>query len=1098
MKNNMSFIDKIFDDNSSKEVIGLNTELKSIYIYNLFKKKNKNIIFVTSNIHDANKLYNSLTNYTDKVWFFPMDDFLTSEAIAISPEFKISRLEAINNILNGDKNIIITNLMGYLRFLPPKENFKNSYLNIKVNEDYNLKKLAEKLFYLGYKKETIINMTGEIAVRGFVLDIFPINNDNPIRIEFWGDTVSSIKTFDIDTQRTINNINEIKIYPNTEFLINRDNFEIPYRDMYKYVEVTNIAGYLDNKITIYDNYQDLKNNYSFLLEEIMNYNISTDRSQDTKYMNSFEEVEDNNAIIFENFQNKQSVKDTLIFKNVDIQGFKQNPNEINKMLDFYLKSKKKVIICLDNRYQINNLISLLDNKKLVYTNENEIFNDKLNLIVKKINNGFITDEYVVISKKELFGNNEERSYKTKFRYGSRIKDITKLEIGDYVVHGAHGIGRYLGIKTIVKNGLKKDYLTVEYRNNDKLYIPVEKLELISKYSGKEGVSPKLNKLGSHEWEKTKARARKKAEDIAEDLLRLYALRESKQGFSFNKDSEEQILFEKEFEYEETKDQIRVTEEIKKDMESSKPMDRLLCGDVGYGKTEVAFRAIFKCILSNKQAAFLCPTTILSSQHYSNAIKRFSSFPINIAILNRFVSAKETAQILKNLKEGKIDLLIGTHRILSDDVEYKDLGLLVIDEEQRFGVKHKEKIKQYKNNIDVLTLSATPIPRTLQMSLAGLRSLSMLETPPVNRYPIQTYVLAYNNQIIKEAVYKELSREGQTFILFNHIQNMESKLNEIKSLIPDAKVEIAHGKMTKNELENVMNRFNNKEFDVLLCTTIIETGIDIPSVNTLVIIDADKFGLSQLYQIRGRIGRSNKIAYCYLMYDQKKILSEIATKRLTVIKDFTELGSGFAIAMRDLSIRGAGDILGSEQAGFIDSIGIELFLEMLNEEINKLKGIEVAKEEEKQTPLIDVETSISDEYVSEEELKIEIHKKINSINSYEKLLDVKKELEDRFGKVSEEVIIYMYEEWFEKLASKIGVNQIRQTKNFIEITLDKELTKKIDGEYLFYETSLLSRMFRFSMKFERLIITLDTIKLDKHFIYYLIDFMKILQKSIKNA
>ena len=637
---------------------------------------------------------------------------------------------------------------------------------------------------------------------------------------------------------------------------------------------------------------------------------------------------------------------------------------------------------------------------------------------------------------------------------------------------------------------------LEYKDGDKLYIPVEKIDLISKYSSKDVSAPKLSKLGSKEWLKAKAKAKKKAEDMAEELLELYAIRESKEGFSFAKDSKEQIEFEKNFEYEETPDQLRVTEEIKKDMESSKPMDRLLCGDVGYGKTEVAFRAIFKCILSGKQAAILCPTTILSSQHAKNAIKRFIEFPINIALINRFVNKEKTKEILQKLKEGKIDLLIGTHRILSDDINFKDLGLLIIDEEQRFGVKHKEKIKKYKNSVDVLTLSATPIPRTLQMSIAGIRSLSLLETPPAKRYPIQTYVLAENNQIIKDAVYKELARGGQAFILFNDINNMQAKQKELQKIMPDVKIEIAHGKMEKYKLENTMISFTKGKFDVLLCTTIIETGIDIPTVNTLIIIDADKFGLSQLYQIRGRIGRSNKIAYCYLMYDNKKILTEVATKRLKVIKEFTELGSGFAIAMRDLSIRGAGDILGSTQSGYIDTVGTELFLEMLNEAVKKLEGKEIIKEDERPTPLIEVDTAIDDKYVSEEELKIEIHKKINNITSYKKLKEVKDELTDRFGQVSEKLIIYMHEEWFEKLASQIGIKNIKQTKNFIQIELDENLTNKIDGENLFYETSKLSRMFRFSMKNKKLIITLDTIKLDKHFIYYLIDFMKIVEKNLK--
>ena len=533
------------------------------------------------------------------------------------------------------------------------------------------------------------------------------------------------------------------------------------------------------------------------------------------------------------------------------------------------------------------------------------------------------------------------------------------------------------------------------------------------------------------------------------------------------------------------------------MEAPKPMDRLLCGDVGFGKTEVAFRAIFKSIISGKQAAILCPTTILSEQHYKNAMERFKDFKIDIAILNRFVSPAKVKKILEKLEKGQIDLLIGTHRILSDDVKFNDLGLLVIDEEQRFGVKHKEKIKQYKNNIDVLTLSATPIPRTLQMSMAGIRSLSLIETPPKDRYPVQTYVLGENKQIIKDAIEKELSRDGQTFILYNNVQNIETKKAEIQKLVPSAKIAIAHGKMSKIELEDVMMKFVNKEYDVLLCTTIIETGIDIESANTLIIIDADHFGLSQLYQIRGRIGRSNKIAYCYLMYNNKKVLSEVATKRLKVIKDFTELGSGFAIAMRDLSIRGAGDLLGSQQAGFIDSIGIELFMQMVNEEIAKLQGKEIPKEKDDKQPLVDVETTIDDKYVSDEELKIEIHKKINSIDSYKSLDEVKHELEDRFGKLSDSLIVYMHEELFEKLAEELNITNIRQTKNSIEISLPKELTNNIDGEKLFYEVSNITRMFRFSMKFQRLIITLDTVKLDKHFVYYLLDLLKAIKNAQKN-
>ncbi len=1091
----MSFLDNIFKKDAH-EIVGLNNELKSIYIYNKFKTKNKSILLVTSNLHEAEQLYSSLTHHTDKVWLFPMDDFITSVAVATSPELKVTRLETLNNIINEDKVIVITNLMGYLRYLPSKDLFKESHITLKKKEVYNIDNIVEKLFSLGYKREVTVNMTGEIATRGFVLDIFPINCDNPVRIEFWGDEIDSIKSFNVDTQMTTDKLEQITINPNTETLFKNHKFGAAHDELKNEDGTVNIAGYLNNPQIIFNNYQALYANYALLVDEITNYNKGIEKN--IKYMFNLDELLPSDLIVFEELDELSlNIKDRLIYKKVNVEFFPKDSKDINKRLNEYLKLRKTVIICLSTRYQVNHLIEFLGNDKVTYTNEDNIFSDRINVIVKNLNDGFQTEEYVVITESELYGKKSESNYKTKFKYGTRIKDITKLNIGDFVVHGSYGIGRYVGLKTIVKNGLKKDYLTIVYRDEDKLYIPVEKIDLITKYSSGDGMQPKLSKLGSSDWQKTKARARKHAEDIAEDLLKVYAIRESKKGFAFDKDGKEQIEFEKEFKYTETADQLRVTEEIKKEMESDKPMDRLLCGDVGYGKTEVAFRAIFKAIISGKQAAILCPTTILSNQHYKNALERFKNFPVDIALLNRFVSKKDIGETLDKLKKGQIDLLIGTHRILSDDVEFKNLGLLVIDEEQRFGVKHKEKIKKYKNNIDVLTLSATPIPRTLQMSMAGIRSLSLIETPPKDRYPIQTYVLPENAQIIKDAVLKELARGGQTFILYNNVQNIESKKVELERLIPTAKIGVAHGQMTKDKLEMVMLDFIDKKYDVLLCTTIIETGIDIESANTLIIIDADHFGLSQLYQIRGRIGRSNKIAYCFLMYDNKKILSEIATKRLKVIKDFTELGSGFAIAMRDLSIRGAGDLLGSEQAGFIDSIGVELFMQMVNEEINKLQGKEIIPEDtNNKLPLIDVETSIDDNYVSDEELKIEIHKKIASISSYESLKNVKNELEDRFGKLSDDLIIYMHEELFERMADKINIRKIKQTKNSVEIMLDKSLTNSLDGEKLFYEVSMLSRMFRFSMNSGNLTITLDTVKLDKHFIYYLLDLLKIIDKCRK--
>ena len=1084
----MKFFEQLFNNVEIKDVSGLTDELKCIYIYQLYKKFDRSILVVCNSIYEANKFYQSISNYCDDALFFPMDDFLTSEILAVSPDFKMTRLETLND--TKSKKNIVTNLMGYLRFLPKKELFFNSYINLCINDEYDIKELENKLYNIGYDKEAVVDKTGTMACRGYVLDVFPINFENPIRIEFWGNQIESIRMFDIDSQLKLGNLESIKIIPNSEYIINGEVLEnYKHRDIVKYGEVSNIKDYLDNSILVYNDFNDLKNSYINLQNDIVEYCESSNIDMSTLFMHDFLSLDNGEKINLCNFDtylvstnySAYKIEEKFVFENLSDQ------------LDYYLNKYEYVIIGVSNRYQANKII---DNVKVpvIFTNLDELFKDKINIVVFNFNEGFIFNNIVVIGESEIFNKSSNLTYKTNFKYGTRIKNINKLEIGDYVVHNTHGIGRYCGIKTICKNNLNKDYLTVEYKGGDKLYIPVEKIDLITKYSSKEGFEPKVNKLGSTEWEKVKLRAKKRAKDIAEGLLKLYALREMQEGFAFCKDSEEQAIFESEFPYEETKDQIKVLEEIKNDMESNHPMDRLLCGDVGYGKTEVAFRAAFKAILSGKQVALLCPTTILSSQHYQNAIDRFKSFPVNIALLNRFTTPKQVSNIINGLKEGKVDFVIGTHKLFNDEINYKNLGLLIIDEEQRFGVTHKEKIKKIKSNVDVLTLSATPIPRTLQMSLSGIRQLSIIETPPGNRYPVQTYVLSYNKKVIKDAIYKELSRNGQVFLLYNHIDDIESKVRELQDLVKDAKISFAHGRMGKQELEDIMFKFINKEFDVLVCTTIIETGIDIPNANTLIIVDADRFGLAQLYQLRGRVGRANKVAYCYLMYDDSKILNPIAKKRLSAIKEFTELGSGLSIAMRDLSIRGAGDVLGSEQAGFVDSVGIELFMKMLKQEIDKIKGVYVAEEEDSQ-PLIEVDTAIKDTYVKEEDLKIEIHKKINQINTKEKLLEVKNELEDRFGKLDEDMIIYMYEEWFENLAVSLNINKIKQGKDFVEVTLNKDMTNKINGEFLFLEALKITSNFKFKMFAGNLIISLNIKNLDKHFIYYLIDLLFIIEKAI---
>lgn len=1078
----MKIISSKFNFDASN-IVGLNSELKAMYCYELLKKKNKGFLVVTNSLYEANTLYQYINNYTEKVLLFPMDNFLTSEVLASSPELKIKRIETLIELSKNNNYIVITNLMGYLKYLPDKDRFLNDILDLKAGMTFNFNKLVESLVELGYEKETLVEKTGDFAVRGFVIDIYPVSMENPVRLEFFDDEIESIRIFDVNTQLSLKKLDQIYVYPNTDNIIVNS------------TQNSNVRDFLDSDLTVFNGYDELKLGYEETLNEIVEYNISQGLEKDKKYMFSLEELFPGKYINFVSFDNL-NLSNKKIYGVKDFDNFFKDKLELNNTLKKYIKNKKTIIVCLDNRYQLTNLEAILDNDNIIVTNEDEIFDNKINLIIKKINDSFECENYIIISSRHIFNTKDKNiKYKSNFRIGTKIKNIDKLNPGDYIVHYAHGIGRYLGLTTLNKNGLKKDYLQIEYKDGDKLYIPVEKIELITKYSSEDGIVPKLNKLNGTEWQKTKLRVKKKVESIAGDLIKLYAERENTQGFAFVKDDKNQLEFENEFEFTPTEDQLKASEEIKHDMERIVPMDRLLCGDVGYGKTEVAFRAIFKAVLSGKQVAFLCPTTILSNQHYKNALERFKNYPINIALLNRFVSAKETTKILEGLKEGKIDVVFGTHKLLNDQISYKDLGLLIIDEEQRFGVKHKERIKQIKSNIDVLTLSATPIPRTLQMSMSGIKNLSVIETPPVDRLPVQTYVLSENNQIIKDAIHKELARQGQVFILYNKINNMDEKIHEIQKLVPEARITSAHGQMDKTELENIMMAFINKESDVLICTTIIETGIDIPNVNTLIVIDADRFGLSQLYQLRGRVGRSNRIAYCYLMYNKHKILSEVAEKRLKAIKEFTELGSGFAIAKRDLSIRGAGDILGSEQSGFIDSVGIDMFMKLLDDEINRQKGIVTPETNESEMlPLIEVTTNISDNYVKEDDLKIYIHKLINNINNIDELNDVQNQLEDRFGKLNEDIIIYMYEELFEKKAKKLGIKDIKQNKNNIEIWLPLDLTNKIKIDDLFINLSKVSRKFRFGMRFKRLVITLDIVNLDKHFIYYLIDLLNILEKA----
>ena len=1085
--NNLIDIDEI----NNISISGLTNQLISFCVDNIYNKHKKDILIVTNSLYEANIYYSSLSKINKNVYLFPMDDFLTSESIAISPELKSIRINTLNNISKNDNNIVITNLMGFLRYLPSKKLWNESNIKLSKNQDINKELLYKKLVSIGYETDVLVNKTGEVANRGYIIDIFPSNTENPIRIEFWGDTIESIRSFDIETQRSLSELDIIEITPFSEFINEKQIQEVPDKQKYLPVvtdQIQSIINYLTNPILIYKDYNQIKNAYLNLSEEILNYSQTKEEMYETTYMHNFYDIKCNNIIYLQTIDNiidNLKIKKQYNFTSRLPDKFNSNFKYLNEYLEKSLYNKKQVIICLSDDSKIKNITKYL-NVPYIKTNVENLTDNKINIIKEDIDEGFEIDKYIVLCENELYKTkNKDINYKNKFKYGTKINSIENLKIGDYVVHTNHGIGIYTGIKTLEKNGNKKDYLEVVYKDNDKLYIPVEKIQLISKYSSNESIVPKINKLGSTDWQKTKIRIRNNVKDIADKLLKVQAERQMKKGFAFKRDEEEEKLFADEFKYEPTVDQFIAIDKINGSMEKENPMDMLLCGDVGYGKTEVAFRAMFKAVNNGKQVAYLCPTTILSSQQYKSAVERFSNFGVSIALLNRFTTSKEYREIKEKLIQGKIDIIFGTHRLLNSEIKFKDLGLLVIDEEQRFGVTHKEKIKEYKSTIDVLTLSATPIPRTLQMSLVGIRELALIETPPINRYPVQTYVIEESPQIIREAIYKEMSRNGQVFILFNSVEHIEEKLFEIKKIVPEANIRVAHGKMNKNEIEDTMVSFINNEFDILLCTTIIETGIDIPNVNTLIIYDADRFGLSQLYQIRGRVGRSNKIAYAYLMYAPNKTLNELAVKRLNVIKEFTNLGSGFQIAMRDLSIRGAGDILGSKQAGFIDTVGYELYVKILNEEVNKLKGIKIQEEiKEEEKPLIEVENHIKDEYVKDEELKIELHKKISDIDSIEKLKNVQNEIEDRFGKMDEKLIIYMYSKLFENRARKLNIINIKQTNLYVEIILTKEEVSKMNIDKLFMNVSLISTNFKFEFKNDRIYIKLLFHNLEKHFIYYL--------------
>ena len=1044
---------------------GLTEELSAFYVLECFKKEHRSIVVVTANLYDANKFFKVLSRYSSDVYLFPMDDFFTSVALAVSPELKLKRLETLDKISNG-KSIVVTNLMGYLKFLPSRVEQEKLKLTLQSGMSVSRDELVNRFESLGYQRDSMVTSTGEYAVRGFVLDIFLIEEELPIRIEFFGDDIESIRYFNPETQRTTEEVQEIICRPIEEIETAND---------------SSLLNYLPDATTLFMEYPQIIASYEKLLEESSFYN--KEQGTEEKYFWAMEDLKSFNTLYL-NQVTQTLDKDVKHFETKELFNFRSDYEKLKDYVETSIFQKKTVVFVLDTTNQINKIKELVDGVVVPFS---DIKEGVVNIVKGKLYKGFLWDNFVVISPYDIEEVKTEVRYKNNLHIGKKIRELDSLQVGDYVVHRTHGIGIYAGVITLTVQGLKKDFLQISYLGNDKVYVPVEKISTIYKYSDKDGMKPQINKLDSVSWQKKKQQVQKKIRDISGELVKLYAKRNSIVGEAY-KDYAEEDVFASQFQYDETRDQLKAIDDIKHDLDSTVPMDRLLCGDVGFGKTEVAFRAMFKTICNNRQVMYLCPTTILSKQQYESALERFRNYPVEIRLFNRFTTPKEARIILEEFASGKIDIIFGTHRLLSDQLKPKRLGLLVVDEEQRFGVTHKEKIKKLKEDVNVLTLSATPIPRTLKMSLSGLRDLSIIDTPPVNRSPVQTYVIQESDLIVRDAIYKELSREGQVFVLYNRVETIEDMQSRISKLVPEARIRYAHGRMSKMELDDIMTSFINHDFDILVSTTIIETGIDIPNANTLIIYDADCFGLSQLYQLRGRVGRSDRIAYAYLLYNRTKMLNDIAVKRLQAIRDFTELGSGYKIAMRDLSIRGAGDLLGSEQAGFVDTVGISLYMKMIEEEMKRLKG-EYVEEEDSGDSLIRVETHIEDNYVSDETVKIEIHQMINEIDSYKKLVDVKEQLIDRFGQVTPQMEVYMYEEWFEKLAERMNITEVVQNQRLIAITLPEEISSQIKGDKLFLEAYNINPKFTLKYENKKITISLNLLQQKKHFIY---DVVKLLQ------
>ncbi len=1055
-----------------------------------FKKKPSRYLLLTSSLYNAQNIANFISSLVgeENVVLFPSDDILRCELVSASKQLLAQRIYALAESFKEENKIFIAHASSLLMPLLNPNEFREHIKKLKVGGTLNVENFKRKLFEEGYIAVSKIDQSLEFASRGDILDIFPVNYEYPIRIELFGDEIESIRFFDIPTQSSIKEVDEVLVLPANDCLfsdielkafqnnvdkqllkdkeiLNPDayerlqittlndvnkitNFEIHSRT-YKYFRyikqnVSSIIDYIKPDYLIVNNAPQFDTTCEFLIKESRDYFSSL--FEDGKLMSNLEMYLPYESI----FKGCHPIKTDPFYTNKNVIKFdthpivfsKNNLSNIDIIIQSYLSTNDKVIIALSNKQQIETVSSYLKDQNIDFELSEDLSygNKKLTITLFPLEVGFELPSYKIcfISSKELFGFQHHPSqYVSRYKEAQLIKNYEELKPGDYVVHEQYGIGKFLDIQTIEINGVHTDFLHIQYAGNNVIYIPLSQFRMVRKYASREGSVPKLSNPNGKEWEKTKSKIKERVNDLADRLFKLYSERTMIEGFAFQKDDELQANFEANFPYELTDDQIKATNEIKEDMEKPIIMDRLLCGDVGFGKTEVAFRAVFKAISSGKQVAFLCPTTLLARQHYQLALERFRGFGIKIALISRLVSDAEQRKAMKEIANGTIHLIIGTHRLLSKDFSFKDLGLLVIDEEQRFGVEQKEKIKELKHNIDVLSLSATPIPRTLQLSLIGVRPVSQIQTAPIDRVTTQTYVMPYNFDIAKELMERELSRRGQVFYLHNVVASIYRTAESIQKAIPKAVVGVVHGQMDKEAVDETMERFYNGEIDILVATSIIENGIDVPNANLIIVEEADTFGLSQLYQIKGRVGRSNRIAYAYLFYREAKTLNNAAQKRLKAIQDFAELGSGFKIAQRDLMIRGAGDILGSEQAGFIDSVGLDLYLKLLNEVIEEKK---TGKPVEAPRPakMFNIDAYIPDSYASKDD-KIELYQQIDECKSEKELKEIKKKIRDIYGRIPDEVTMLLKTKLIDIYITYEEFDDVKEYSTSIEIVFSKKFS-----------------------------------------------------------